>query len=307
MMEMEFKPDWNQTVKRFEAWWAGEIIDRVVLQVTAPKMGYRRQPVSTSQDLEERLTNIDYVIKAAEERMRGTFYGGEAFPMYWPNLGPDIFSAYLGCELVFMPSTTWAEPCINDWENAEVSAPSLKSYPNNRWWKLTLQMIERSLESAPGRYFVGLTDLHGGMDPLSAMRGWKQLCFDLIECPEKVKTTMEILTPLWFEIYEGIHRSIREKLIGSSTWLSAWSPGRWYPTSCDFAALVSPQMFDEFILPDIIAEVEWLDQSLYHLDGPDAIVHLDSLLNIPKLGGIQWGPGAASSSMLHWIPLLKRI
>ena len=36
MMEMEFKPDWNQTVKRFEAWWAGEIIDRVVLQVTAP-------------------------------------------------------------------------------------------------------------------------------------------------------------------------------------------------------------------------------------------------------------------------------
>ena len=118
---------------------------------------------------------------------------------------------------------------------------------------------------------------------------------------------MEILTPLWFEIYEGIHRSIREKLIGSSTWLSAWSPGRWYPTSCDFVALVSPQMFDEFILPDIIAEVEWLDQSLYHLDGPDAIVHLDSLLNIPKLGGIQWGPGAASSSMLHWIPLLKRI
>ena len=37
----------------------------------------------------------------------------------------DVFSAYLGCELVFMPSTTWAEPCINDWEDAEVSAPSM--------------------------------------------------------------------------------------------------------------------------------------------------------------------------------------
>ena len=311
MMEMEFKPDWSQAVKRFRAWWTGEIIDRVALQITAPKESYRHQPVPIPQDLEERWTNMDYVIESAEERMRRTFYGGEAFPMYWPNLGPDVFSAYLGCELVFMPSTTWAKPYINDWEDAEApaytSVPPLKFYPNNRWWELTLQMIERSLESAPGRYFVGLTDLHGGMDALSAMRGREQLCFDLIECPERVKATMEILTSLWFEIYEGMYRPIREKLVGSSTWLSAWSPGRWYPTSCDFAALISPQMFDDFVLPDIIAEVEWLDQSLYHLDGPDAIVHLDSLLNIPKLGGIQWVPGAASSSMLHWIPLLKRI
>ena len=310
-MEMEFKPDWERVAERFEAWWAGEVIGRVALQVTAPKADYQRPPASVPQvegrlqprPYEERWTNVDDVIEAAEERMRATFYGGEAFPMYWPNLGPDVFSAYLGCELIFMSSTTWAEPNITDWENP----PPLTLDPNNRWWKLTLQMIERALKSAPGRYFVGLTDLHGGMDALSAMRGRKQLCFDLIDCPEKIAWAMEFITPLWFEIYEGMHQPIRERLTGSSTWLPAWSPGRWYPTSCDFAALISPKMFDEFILPDIIAEVEWLDHSLYHLDGPDAIVHLDSLLNIPKLGGIQWVPGAGSPSMLHWVSLLKRI
>ena len=303
-MEMELKPDWPQAAKRLEAWWAGEIIDRVAIQVNAPKAGYQRKPVTAPQDLEERWTNVDYTIEAAEERMQATFYGGEAFPMFWPNIGPDIFSAYLGCELIFMPTTTWAEPNIIDWNHP----PPLTIDPGNHWWKLTLQMIERALESAPGRYFVGLTDIHGGMDALSAMRGREQLCFDLIECPEKVKAAMEeAITPLWFDIYEGMHQPIREKLIGSSTWLSAWSPGRWYPTSCDFAALVSPKMFDEFILPDIVAEIEWLDHSLYHLDGPDAIVHLDSLLNISKLGGIQWVPGAGAPSMLHWLPLLKRI
>ena len=43
------------------------------------------------------------------------------------------------------------------------------------------------------------------------------------------------------------------------------------------------------------------------LDGPDAIRHLDSLLSLPKLSGIQWIPGAGSPSVSEWIPLLKRI
>ncbi len=43
------------------------------------------------------------------------------------------------------------------------------------------------------------------------------------------------------------------------------------------------------------------------LDGPDAIRHLDSLLSLPKLSGIQWIPGAGSPPMTEWIPLLKRI
>ena len=43
------------------------------------------------------------------------------------------------------------------------------------------------------------------------------------------------------------------------------------------------------------------------LDGPDAIRHLDSLLSLPKLSGIQWIPGAGSPPMSEWIPLLKRI
>jgi len=303
-MEMEFKPDWPEAAARFEAWWAGELIDRIGLQVTAPKNGYRRKPIPAPEDIETRWTDVEFAIESAEERMRGTFYGGEAFPMYWPNLGPDVFSAYLGCDMIFMPSTSWAEPNIADWDNP----PPLTLDPENRWWKLTLKMIERALQSAPGRYFVGLTDIHGGMDALSAMRGRAQLCFDLIEQPERVKWAMEeYITPLWFEIYDKMQQPIRKVLLGSSTWLGAWAPDRWYPTSCDFSALISPKMFDAFILPDIVAEVEWLDRSLYHLDGPDTIVHLDSLLNIPKLGGIQWVPGAASPSMLEWIPLLKRI
>lgn len=303
-MEMEFKPDWPQAAERFKAWWAGEVIDRVALQVTAPKDGYAPKPAPVPQTLEERWTDVAHAIDTAEARMRATFYGGEALPLFFPNLGPDVFSAYLGCDLIFDPRTSWAKPNIVDWD----APPPLTFDTKNCWWTLTLQMIDRALDRAPGRYFVGLTDLHGGMDALSAMRGRELLCVDLIERPDTVRAAMEdLITPLWFDIYDEMQRPIQEKLSGSSTWLSAWSPGRWYPTSCDFAALISPEMFDRFILPDIVAQVEWLDHSLYHLDGPDAIRHLDSLLDISELGGIQWVPGAGAPAMAHWIPLLKRI
>jgi len=38
-MNLLHKPDWDQTKDRFEVWWAGEAIDRCLVQVTAPKDG----------------------------------------------------------------------------------------------------------------------------------------------------------------------------------------------------------------------------------------------------------------------------
>ncbi len=114
-MEMEFKTDWPEAAERFEAWWAGDVTDRAALQVTAPRDGYRS--TATALTMEQRWTDTASVVESAEERMRSTFYGGEAFPLFFPNLGPDVFSAYLGCDLVFDPRTSWAEPNILDWDS----------------------------------------------------------------------------------------------------------------------------------------------------------------------------------------------
>jgi hypothetical protein len=66
-------------------------------------------------------------------------------------------------------------------------------------------------------------------------------------------------------------------------------------------------MFKNFFVPEIIEEIEWLDRSIYHLDGPDALKHLDTLLDIPKLGGIQWVYGAGQGRATDWLDVYKRI
>jgi signal transduction histidine kinase len=51
-------------------------------------------------------------------------------------------------------------------------------------------------------------------------------------------------------------------------------------------------MFDDLGRPSLEKEIAGLDASLYHLDGPDALQHVESLCAIDRLDMIQWMPGA---------------
>jgi hypothetical protein len=75
----------------------------------------------------------------------------------------------------------------------------------------------------------------------------------------------------------------------------------------DFAYMISPAMFERYVLPDLAACCESLDHAFYHLDGAGQIRHLDMLLSLERLHGIQWIPGDAQPPPEEWLPLLKRI
>ena len=71
--------------------------------------------------------------------------------------------------------------------------------------------------------------------------------------------------------------------------------------------MISAEAYDELILPFVEQQTEWVQRTIYHLDGPGAVRHLDSLLALDKLDGIQWVPGAGAPPPSEWISLLKRI
>ena len=81
----------------------------------------------------------------------------------------------------------------------------------------------------------------------------------------------------------------------------------WYVTSCDFSYMISSEHFHEFVLPELKAELDWLPHSVYHLDGVGSLTHLDTLLSLEKLHGIQWVPGHGKPSPLQWIELYQKI
>jgi 5-methyltetrahydrofolate--homocysteine methyltransferase len=77
----------------------------------------------------------------------------------------------------------------------------------------------------------------------------------------------------------------------------------------DFAYMIGPAQFERWVVPDLVACCAQLDHGFYHLDGKGQIPHLDHLLSIPTLKGVQWIPGDGQPDAADpvWWPLLKRI
>jgi hypothetical protein len=71
--------------------------------------------------------------------------------------------------------------------------------------------------------------------------------------------------------------------------------------------MIGPAMFDEFVKPEIVATCEKLPRTVYHLDGVGQLAHLDSLLDIEPLDGVQWVPGDGKPGSAHWPEVFRKI
>jgi len=82
-----------------------------------------------------------------------------------------------------------------------------------------------------------------------------------------------------------------------------------FTLQCDFIVYLSPKMFREFIFPLILEECRYFDRTIWHLDGPLELPHLDSLLSIRELDCIQRIPGDGNpdSGEECWVPLYRKI
>lgn len=296
--------DWEGAQARLMAWWECEVLDRACVQVTAPRDGVTRREIPAPATVAEQWTDLDYVVESQGERIRCTYYGGEAFPLFNPNLGPDIFAAFLGAPIHFAEDTSWVDPIIDCWE----PAPAFALDKRNEWYVMQMELLRRAQEAGRGKWITGIPDTHSGGDALSALRGRQALCFDLVDDEDAVAAAMRSLEPIVVEVYEDFYPTVEYEQYGSSSgWLPTWGAGRCNVIQCDFIALISPAMFEKHFLHELALQAQWLDRTIYHLDGPDCIRHVDMLMTIPQIRAIQWVPGAGAPPMPYWMPLLKRI
>lgn len=308
-MSLLYKPDWEETKARYLAWWAGEAIGRCALVVTAPKAGMPAQdPPRLPDRVEDRWLDFDYLHASNEYRMSRTFYGGEALPVWYPGYpGWDFIPAYLGCRVELAETTGWVYPLITDGRLTDHDYRDLAIRPDNRWWQFALKMHRFAAEEARGKCLAGIQAIGGCGDILARLRGDQQLAIDCVECPAYVREFDQFLMKLWQEVFETFYQIIRDVTEGCTNFMHLWSPGRFYIPSNDFAYMISPRMFLEVFLPSIEAQVEFLDHSLYHVDGIGNFHHVDALCAIPRLQAIQILPGAGKPSPLHYMDVLKKV
>jgi 5-methyltetrahydrofolate--homocysteine methyltransferase len=296
--------DWDRVRRDTMAWWSGDLPRPLVyLAEVDPQSGGSHRGYQSNYPLN---MPAEAVAECYEPVMAATHYYGDAFPWLWINFGPGIAAGFLGADVnsVTDPSeTVWFTPA----RQVPLADLSLDYDPANAWWRRVRDVTAAFVSRVGGRLQASITDLGGNLDILASFRTTQQLLVDVLEQPEEVLRLSRQITAAWLRYYDELDAIVRPACPGTSCWAPIWSTGKTYMLQCDFAYMIGPKMFERFVLPDLAACCEHLDHGFYHLDGKGQIAHLDLLLSIPRLRGIQWIPGDGQPPADQWLPLLKRI
>lgn len=301
---LEFKPDFAEAQQRWLAFWEHEIIDRPCCIIRAPKAGL--EPPPAPKYMAEAHGDFGLVIEQILAHAAAIWWGGEAMPAHSPSFGPDMMAAWLGAELHFPEQevgTSWVVPCLDDWEEAL----PLRLDPENYWWRRMLGFCTALAAAAQGKMIIAHLDLHSNLDALLALRGGQQLCLDLLDIPATIDRAMRQVRALYAPLYEALYEAGNMGPWGTQCWVPAYHPVRTCTIQCDFAALIGPEHFRRWALPALADEAAFLGHCVYHLDGPECLVHLDDVCAVEGIDCIQFATGAGNKPFIEWMDVFKEI
>ncbi len=303
------KKDWKEARERLTAWWQGGTLDRVPASVTAPRRAKCASSRGWISKAPEKYTDPGTVFNNLDLQIEGTFWGGEAFPSHFVYFGPMFCVSYFGGEPIFREDTTWFEPICRSVEELQ----TLRFDPSNRWRQAVRRMTQLSLDRSNGRYFVQNNGaIMALMDVIVGVLGVEPTLEAMIEKPEAIISARDRMMPWSRQTFDEFDSMLATRQDGGMDWMGVWAPGRVISSQCDMSAMISPEMFQDFVVPELTDIYRHLDYGIYHLDGPDEIRHVELLCGIPELDLIQWVPGTRLGEPhfgdpLNWIDLFRKI
>ncbi len=300
-MQLEFKKDFEIAVECWTGLWAGKNT-RPAVSAILPKPGAVpvNKPGYASGAREDFEPIIDQLLAWASTHD----FLADAIPFYYLEFAADHFAALLGADLKFSETEPggWAVPFVRDLNRAEIH------FDRDRyWWKRTVEFAEALRARCDGKLLIASNTLVSNLDALTAIYGSENVLIAMVDNPNAVHSALSQIDQAHEDILEALAELLDYSRFGSINRHGMYSTGRVNVPQCDFSCMISPDMFREFVVPYLTKEMQRLDSVEYHLDGPDAIKHLEALCEIGKLDLIQWVPGAGQGEQQDWTELFDHI
>ena len=280
-----WKDDWEATRARYVEWWAGRgLVLSMWEHLEVDGVCHEEVPAPLPpRTLEQRWFDPEWRAADLHYRLSRSELRADILPVANTHLGPGSLASTLGAELVAGEDTIWIE--------AEAPDAPVVLDPDNPWLRTHLDLVRTCRKLSDGRYFVGCPDLTEGIDTLAGLRGVAPVLEQMLTDPESLLRDLQAVNRAWFDVFERIYQVIGVDGEMAFCYFSLWAPGRMAKLQCDTSVMISPDHFRRFVVPFIDEQCRWLDYSMYHLDGVQAIRHLDALLEIEELDAVQWTPG----------------
>jgi hypothetical protein len=300
------KPDYEQSKKRIDAFWQKEILDRPLVQFKLYKPGCERIefPHSRHPNRQKEYLDPEYQAEWNLVDLSNQLFLGDSLPVACPNLGPAVMAGFYGCTLRFDESGAgWPDPEPNN----NACRQDVQFDWHSPWLKITQEFTDTFLSFGKGKFITGMSNWLMAGDCLAAILGQLHLGEVLIDNPDWVIQQLNIIDLNFERLYSELHKTIRVAGLPITTWIPLVSDDKYYVVANDYSALVNASMYREIFLDDMKRTCKFLDHAIYHLDGPGALRHLDAILEVEDLDGVQFVPPPEDDGFERWIQLYKRI
>ncbi len=297
---------WEHIRDVYQRWWSGTLgrpLVNIAVNGRAPGRAPATQPLRRFTAHYDASVPAEEIVDSWDYALAGNEYVGDSFPCAWPNFGPGVMAAFLGARLDTGNDTVWFHPP----EHKPIDQCSFTYDPENAWLQRVRDIMQAALARWQGLVQVSMTDLGGNLDILSSFRPGEELLFDLYDHPDEVKRLTWEAHELWQRYFGELNGVLQPVNPGYTAWTPIFSETPYYMLQCDFCYMIGPDMFDEFVKPELAATCAKIDHAFYHLDGPGQLPHLDSLLEIDELDGVQWIPGDGARPITEWPEVHRKI
>ncbi|MGL4738800.1 MAG: hypothetical protein ACRCW2_15205, partial [Cellulosilyticaceae bacterium] len=301
------KERWNGIKDTYDRWWEGTL-DRAVLPVVIQgRAPTRVQPpaplLSQATSLSFEYT-ADALIDRIDYELSKNIYLGDAFPYFNMDcFGPGVLAAFLGAKPNNHSGRIWFFPD----KQTTLDQMHFEYNPDNIWFKRVKAIYEAAVRRWGGEVVLGMVDLGGVLDVLATFRGSEHLLMDLYDEPDEVKRLVKEIHELWMKYYHELADILAPRAHGFSDWSQIFSSERSYVIQSDFSFMIGNDLFQEFVLDDLLQFTREIPNTIYHLDGIGQLRHLDTLLAMSKLKAIQWIPGAGELPQSQWPEVYRKI
>ncbi len=299
--------DWSKLRKNYELWYQNKL-GRPIVPIEIKKEASDRDespyPMLNFVSAADFSVTPKQLIDRLDYELSKTEYMGEGFPHIGTQaFGAGVTAAFLGCELHARKETTWFAPAME----LPIQELHFEYDPDNIWLRRVKDVYIEGMEKWHGNVVMGMTDLGGVLDILASFRTTEGLLFDLYDNPDEVLRCVREIQTMWFRYLNEIINIMKSEAQGYTSWCNIYDPEPTYILQSDFCYMISNEMFNEFVGPELKSSAERLHRPFYHLDGIGELKHLDSILKIDAFAGVQWGPGDGPYKDKDWSEIHKRI
>lgn len=283
---MRYKPNWDEAQERLSAMWEGRAAGRPCISITAPS-GEAVPAPAAPEDPERKWLDPGWVLADMSAALANTWWGGEAVPSY---LFMGGWAVCLGGRPRFAADTIWFET----FETEPAGESPFRTTADDPWLRKYETLLCAAAEAAQwDDFLIGTPCILPANDLLSMHMGPEAFLLALVDAPRWMRDAIvlgarEQLTA-WLRIMDRVKERARF-WYGNGGWMPFWAPQPYASTQSDVSCMLSPEMFEEFVVPELDVFGGHFGAMWYHLDGADARQHLPRLLSLPYLRVIQYTP-----------------